>query len=111
MRRNQKIGKITNEILYYLLQEYTNHVKIDIKENDEGFIIKFTLGGCDSRDLEILKDLIKPNRDEVIEEYGSFLMGEGDDEYDFELLGSMVDFYRVNGNEKETIIELGVNYE
>lgn len=111
MRRSQKIGKITNEILYYLLEEYTNHVNIDIKENNNGFIITFTFGGCEKKDLELLKSLIKPNRDLAIEEYGSFLMGESDDEYDFELLGSMVDFYRVDGNELETIIEIGVEYE
>ncbi len=111
MRRNQKIGKITNELLYYLLEEYTSHVNIDIKESDEGFIIKFTLGGCEKNDLELLASLIKPNRDLAIEEYGSFLMGESDDEYDFELLGSMVDFYRVSGTNLETTIEIGVNHE
>ncbi len=109
MRKGQKICKIINEIAYYLVEEYSNHFNIEVIDNEVGFLVKFTLGLCEGEALEDLKNIIDPSRDPAIEEYGSFLVGESDDSYDFELLGSMVDFYNVYSDDKYTYIEVGIN--
>lgn len=106
MKRNQKISKIVNELSYFLLEEYNKEININIKNEEESFTINFKFV---NGDISQFINLIKPSKDPMLEEYGSFLVGESDDNYDFELLSSMIDEYNVYKSGDYIIMEVKVN--
>lgn len=111
MQRNNKICKIIEEFLLYLMDNEYYDVNIDVKQTEEETILTFTTGilSDDIKDYISEKVMSTPRQSEI-EEYYWMLMGESSSADDLDVIGSLVDTVQIENNGHSSIIRM-VRYE
>ena len=106
MQENHKICKIISELTLYILEHISGNINIDIKEENNKYIIKIVTDEFNEESLKFIKKRLVADRNYSIEEYGWELVGEGDSDDDLELIGSLVDEASIINEDNKTIIML-----
>ncbi|MBO5711735.1 MAG: hypothetical protein J6R47_02755 [Acholeplasmatales bacterium] len=111
MQRNNKICKIIEEFLLYLMDNEYYDVNVDIKQTEEETIITFTTAPIDDKTkIYIIDKVMTTPRQTEIEEYYWMLMGESSAADDLDVIGSLVDKVEIKDYKENSVIRM-VRYE
>ena len=106
MQENHKICRIISELTLFILEHISGNINVDIKEEQNKYIIKIVTDEFNLESLNFIKKRLIADRNYSIEEYGWELVGEGDSDDDLELIGSRVDEASIIHENGRTIITL-----
>jgi hypothetical protein len=111
MQRNNKICKIIEEFLLYLMDNEYYDINVDIKQTEEESIITFTTSLItENINKYIIDKVMTTPRQTEIEEYYWMLMGESSAADDLDVIGSLVDKVEIQNLDKNSVIRM-VRYE
>jgi len=103
----KKDAKIIDEIITYLIKHGFNNINIDIRRNTEISTITFKMKH--TRETEemftTIADELNQHQEAEIEEFYWQLLGESDEEYNFGLLGTIVEAVRYYHKGDDSFLE------
>src|SRR5690554_766967 len=101
----KRICKIADELMTYLFSKGANDITMNIKEEDEQFLLYFksNFTRLNQADIDKLIQRLNLQRQVAMEEYFWELTGDSDVDTELELVGMMTDRAEVTLNDDSTI--------
>lgn len=105
MHKKEKVSKITEAMLLYLLNLGFDNVKMEV-EIGNTTIITFIMDEIPKEIRKKLLDEIGKEREAQEEEYAWELVGESSNDTELEVLGMLIDKIEINEVNKKTMLKL-----
>jgi hypothetical protein len=109
-REIKKNGKLVDEIVSYLLKKGHHQLKIDLNYTTEYTEFTIYLNNLTDNERELLNECFSQLRDDIMEEYGWELLGESSQSAELNLIGMLIDDYRMETEGDVTIIYILRNH-
>ncbi|MGL4383151.1 MAG: hypothetical protein ACRCTA_05495 [Bacilli bacterium] len=107
----KRIGKLSDEILLFLVANHHSHVILDVSIKEEEIVLSVTTSKISPTNKEKLVSGLSVPRNLAIEEYGWELLGESEVSVELDLVGMCFDTFDLIETSEMDVIRLGRRFK